>query len=125
MKLIFSSIFRLIFSYSKFLASLIVLSTIGTSANASNSSFTYLKCNDNYYRLSGYYLSSNYNVRTKKFKNSWKITDYTTKYIRIMYGSKIDRNTGEYKNSKGKLICVLEVISPQDLPKLNDGGKLF
>ena len=125
MKLIFSSISRLIFSYSKFLASLIILSALGTGVNASNNAFTYLKCNDNYYRLNGYYLSSNYNVRTKKFKNNWKISDYTTNHIRMMYGSKIDRNTGEYKNSKGELICILKVISPKDLPKLNDEGKLF
>ena len=125
MKLIFSSISRLFFAYSKFLASLFILSTLGTSVNASNPEFTYLKCNDNYYRLSGNYLSSNYNVRTKKFKNHWKITDYTTNYIRIEYGGKINRNTGEYKSSNGRSICILEVINLKDLPKLNDKGKLF
>tara|TARA_Y100000389_G_scaffold40553_1_gene35099 strand:+ start:290 stop:667 length:378 start_codon:yes stop_codon:yes gene_type:complete len=125
MKLIFSSIFRLIFSYSKFLASLVILSSLGTNVSASTSGQTYLKCNDNYYRLNGYYFSSNYNVRTKKFQNDWKITDYTTNYIRIEYGAKINRNTGEYKSSQGRLICFLEVIDPKDLPKLNDIGKLF
>ena len=125
MKLIFSSIARLFFGYSKFLASLFILSTLETSANATNNSFTYLKCNDSYYRLTGWYLSSNYNVRTKKFKNHWKITDYTINYIMTEYGSKINRNTGEYKSSNGKLICILEVISPLDLPELNDKGKLF
>ena len=125
MKLFFSSISRLIFSYSKFLAGLIFISTLGTSVNASNTNYTYLKCNDSYYRLSGNYLSSNYNVRTKKFKYSWKLTDYNTNYIRTEWGSKIDRSTGEYKDSKGELICIFKVINPQDLPKLNDEGKLF
>tara|TARA_B100000212_G_C26925489_1_gene343849 strand:+ start:111 stop:488 length:378 start_codon:yes stop_codon:yes gene_type:complete len=125
MKLIFSSISRLIFSYSKFLAGLLFITTIGTIANASDTKNTYLKCNDTYYRLNGNYLASNYNIRTKKFKNYWKVTDYKTNYIRIEYGSYIDRNTGEYKTSKGKLICILKVINPRDLPKLNDEGKLF
>ena len=66
MNIIFSSISRLIFSYSKFLASLIFLSTIGTFAH-STETYTYLKCDDRYYRLTGNYLESNYNVRTKKF----------------------------------------------------------
>ncbi len=70
-------------------------------------------------------MSSNYNVRTKKFKYSWKLTDYNTNYIRTEWGSKIDRSTGEYKDSKGELICIFKVINPQDLPKLNDEGKLF
>ena len=125
MKLIFSSISRLFFAYSKFLASLFILSTLGTNVDASTSTQTYLKCNDSYYRLNGYYFSSNYNVRTKKFQNHWKITDYTENYIRIEYGTKINRNTGEYKGSQGRLICFLEVINPKDLPKLNDKGKLF
>ena len=125
MKIILSSISRLIFSYSKFLAGLLFITTIGTIANASDTKNTYLKCNDTYYRLNGNYLASNYNIRTKKFKNYWKVTDYKTNYIRIEYGSYIDRNTGEYKTSKGKLICILKVINPQDLPKLNDEGKLF
>ena len=125
MKLIFSSISRLFFSYSKFLASLVLISTLGSNVNASESTYTYLKCDDRYYRLTGSYLSSNYNIRTKKFKNHQEITDYKTNYIRIKYGSIIDRNTGEYKNSKGILICNLEVITFNDLPKLNDIGKLF
>lgn len=125
MKIIFSSISRLIFSYSKFLAGLLLITTLGTSANASDNKNTYLKCNDSYYRLNGNYLSSNYNIRTKKFKNHWKVTDYKTNYIRIEYGSNIDRNTGEYKTARGEIICILKVIKLQDLPKLNDEGKLF
>ena len=125
MKLVFSSIARLFFSYSKFLSTLILMSTLGTSVNASEPKFTYLKCDDRYYRLSGHYLSSNYNIRTKKFKNHYEVTDYKTNYIRIQYGSVIDRNTGEYKNSKGDVICKFEVINFIDLPKVNDEGKLF
>ena len=101
------------------------MSTLGTTVNASELKYTYLKCDDRYYRLSGHYLSSNYNIRTKKFKNHYNVTDYKTNYIRIQYGSIIDRNTAEYKNSKGDVICKFEVIYFKDLPKLNDSGKLF
>ena len=125
MKLVFSSIARLFFSYSKFLSTLVLMSTLGTTVNASEPKYTYLKCDDRYYRLSGNYLSSNYNIRTKKFKNHYIVTDYKTNYIRIQYGSIIDRNTAEYKNSKGDVICKSEVINFNDLPKLNDSGKLF
>ena len=125
MKLIFSSIARLFFSYSKFLSTLVLMSTLGATVNASEPKYTYLKCDDRYYRLSGHYLSSNYNIRTKKFKNHYNVTDYKTNYIRVQYGSIIDRNTGEYKNSKGEIICQFEVINFNDLPKLNDSGKLF
>ena len=125
MKLVFSSIARLFFSYSKFLSTLVLMSTLGTTVNATEPKYTYLKCDDRYYRLSGNYLSSNYNIRTKKFKNHYIVTDYKTNYIRIQYGSIIDRNTAEYKNSKGDVICKFEVINFNDLPKLNDSGKLF
>ena len=125
MKLVLSSIARLFFSYSKFLSTLVLMSTLGTSVNASEPKYTYLKCDDIYYRLSGHYLSSNYNIRTKKFKNHYNVTDYKTNYIRIQYGSIIDRNTGEYKNSKGEVICQFKVINFIDLPKINDEGKLF
>ena len=125
MKLVFSSIARLFFSYSKFLSTLVLMSTLGTTVNASEPKYTYLKCDDRYYRLSGHYLSSNFNIRTKKFKNHYNVTDYKTNYIRIQYGSIIDRNTGEYKNSKGDVICKFEVINFIDRPKINDEGKLF
>ena len=125
MKLVFSSIARLFFSYSKFLSTLVLMSTLGTTVNASEPKYTYLKCDDRYYRLSGHYLSSNYNIRTKKFKNHYNVTDYKTNYIRIQYGFIIDRNTAEYKNSKGDVICKFEVINFNNLPKLNDSGKLF
>ena len=123
MKLIFSSISRLIFSYSKFLASLIFLSSIGTFVHSAEA-YTYLKCDDRYYRLSGTYLDSNYNVRTKKFKNSYKIYAYTENYISVEY-QKIDRNSGEYKDKNGKIICIMKKITFNDLPKLDTEGKLF
>ena len=123
MKLIFSSISRLIFSYSKFLASLIFLSSIGTFVHSAEA-YTYLKCDDRYYRLSGTYLDSNYNVRTKKFKNSYKIYAYIENYISVGY-QKIDRNSGEYKDKNGKIICIMKKITFNDLPELDTEGKLF
>ena len=123
MKLIFSSISRLIFSYSKFLASLIFLSSIGTFVHSAEA-YTYLKCDDRYYRLTGTYLESNYNVRTKKFKYKNIIHAYTENYISI--GSlEIDRNSGEYKDNNGKVICIMKKITFNDLPKLDTEGKLF
>ena len=123
MKLIFSSISRLIFSYSKFLASLVFFSSIGTFAYSAEA-YTYLKCDDRYYRLTGTYLDSNYNVRTKKFKNSYKIYAYTENYISAGY-QKIDRNSGEYKDKNGKVICIMKKITFKDLPQLEAEGKLF
>ena len=125
MKLVFSLIARLFFSYSKFLSTLVLISTLGTSVNASEPKYTYLKCDDRYYRLSGNFLSSNYNIRTKRFKNRYEIRDYKTNYIRISNGYIIDRNNGEYKNSKGETICRFEVIGFNELPNINDTGKLF
>ena len=67
MKLVFSSIARLFFSYSKFLASIILFSAISNNAYSSDLP-TYLKCNNNYYKLTGITLGSNYNVRTKNLE---------------------------------------------------------
>ena len=123
MKIIFSSISRLIFSYSKFLAGLFFLSSIGTFAHSAEA-YTYLKCDDRYYRLTGTYLESNYNVRTKKFKYKNIIHAYTENYISI--GSlEIDRNSGEYKDNNGKVICIMKKITFNDLPQLEAKGKLF
>ena len=123
MKIIFSSISRLIFSYSKFLASLVFLTSIGTFAHTAEI-YTYLKCDDRYYRLTGTYLESNYNVRTKKFKYKHIIHAYTENYISVG-SNKIDRNSGEYKNKNGKIICIMKKITFKDLPELNAEGKLF
>ena len=122
MKIIFSSISRLICSYSKFLASLVLLSTIGTFAHGSESP-TYLKCNNSYYKLTGTSIKSQYNVRTKRFTYSSDIWSYTNDYI-FFGGGHLNRNTGEWKVN-GKVRCILEKITFNDLPKLNAEGKLF
>ena len=122
MKIIFSSISRLIFSYSKFLASLVLLSTISTFANGSEGP-TYLKCNNSYYKLTGTSIRSHYNVRTKRFTYSSTIWGYTNDYISF-YGGRINRNTGEWKVD-GKVKCILKKVTYNDLPKLNSKGKLF
>ena len=122
MKIIFSSISRLIFAYSKFFVSLVLLSSIGTNVHSSEEP-TYLKCDDNYYRLTGFYLSSNYNVRTKKFKESYKIERYNENYISASFFT-IDRNNGELSIGT-KVMCVAKKITAEELPKLKDEGKLF
>ena len=122
MKIIFSSISRLFFSYSKFLASIILLSTISNNAYSSDLP-TYLKCNNNYYKLSGITLGSNYNVRTKKFRDLDYIKKYNENFILTDYFS-INRNNGQLKINE-KLICIVKKISFNDLPNLNDEGKLF
>ena len=122
MKIIFSSISRLFFSYTKFLASIILLSSISNNALSSESP-TYLKCNNNYYKLTGITLGSNYNVRTKKFRNIDHIRQYNENFITTDYLS-INRNNGQLKINR-RLECVVKKISFNDLPKLNDKGKLF
>ena len=122
MKIIFSSISRLFFSYSKFLASIILLSTITNSAFSSDLP-TYLKCNNHYYKLTGITFGSNYNVRTKKFRKLDYIRQYNENFITTDYMS-INRNNGQLKIN-GKLKCVVKRISFNDLPKLNDKEKLF
>ena len=122
MKIIFSSISRLLFPYSKFLAIIILLSTISNNAYSSDLP-TYLKCNNNYYKLTGITLGSNYNVRTKKFRNIDHIRQYNENFITTDYLS-INRNNGQLKIN-GRLECVVKKISFNNLPKLNDKGKLF
>ena len=122
MKIIFSSISRLFFSYTKFLASIILLSSISNNALSSELP-TYLKCNNNYYKLTGITLGSNYNVRTKKFRNIDHVRQYNENFITTDYLS-INRNNGQLKIN-GRLECVVKKISFNNLPKLNDKGKLF
>jgi len=123
MKIIFSSISRLFFAYSKFILMVMMLSTFGTAVNSSEA--TYLECDDKYYRLTGTYFESNYNIRTKKFKNKYKLYSYGVDFIHIQYRGKLNRNTGEWKNTEGKKICILKKISRDELPILNQEGKLF
>jgi len=122
MKTIFSSISRLIFSYSKFLLMLTVLSTFGSFANASDDS-TYLKCGKKYVELTGSYLKTNYNIRTKKFSFEYKVYSYGENYI-TFGSSKLNRNNGEWLY-KGKVIRTCKKIHWTELPKLNEEGKLF
>ena len=96
---------------------------------AADNIYTYLKCATKYIRFDGLKLKTNYNIRTKLFKDTYDITEYTENRIvaHPRYGSVyiLNRNTGELKigwNGKAKL-C--EVISKDQLPQLNDTGKLF
>ena len=84
---------------------------------------TYLKCNNNYYKLTVITLGSNNNKRTKKFRKLYYIIKYSENFITTKYLS-INRNNGQLKIN-GKLKCVVKKISFNDLPKLNDEGKLF
>ena len=99
---------------------------------AADNIYTYLKCANKYIRFDGSHLKTNYNIRTKLFKDTYYIKEYTENRIvaHPSYGSYgsvyiLNRNTGELKigwNGKAKL-C--EVISKDQLPQLNDTGKLF
>ena len=99
---------------------------------AADNIYTYLKCKNKYIRFDGSYLKTNYNIRTKLFKDTYYIKEYTENRI-VAYPDKLglvsvyilNRNTGELKigwNGKAKL-C--EVISRDQLPRLNETGKLF
>ncbi len=96
---------------------------------AADKTYTYLKCANKYIRFDGSHLKTNYNIRTKLFKDTYSIKEYTENRIvaHSIYGSVyiLNRNTGELKigwNGKAKL-C--EVISKDQLPQLNDTGKVF
>ena len=98
----------------------------GLSSTAAHSSETaYLECDGRYFRLTGTYLESNYNIRTKKFLHKSKIISYGVNVIYFSYGDQISRNTGEWKNSNGEKLCNLKKIYPFDLPKIDQEGKLF
>ena len=97
---------------------------------AADNIYTYLKCATKYIRFDGLKLKTNYNIRTKLFKDTYYIKEYTENRI-VAYPSGyssvyiLNRNTGELKigwNGKAKL-C--EVISRDQLPRLNETGKLF
>ena len=123
MKNIFSSISRLFFAYSKFIVMITMLSGLTTVAHSSEA--TYLKCNNNYYRLTGSYLESNYNIRTKRFGFSYKIYFYGENYITFgSSGNKLNRNNGQWLNN-GKVVRTCKKINRDELPKLNQEGKLF
>ena len=125
MKIIFSSVSRLIFSYIKYILAVTMLSTISTGANALTSDATYLKCGKKYAQLTGYSFFTNYNIRTKKFTKKYRVNAYTENYIRIDYAGTINRNNGEWKSPDGKLLRICKKIDFSELPKLNQEGKLF
>ena len=132
MKKFIANISRIIITYSKFLIMIMVLSSSATPAKAGDA-FTYLKCGPRYLKLSGLNLYTTYNVRTKKFLDSYTITKYGETWITsrsyIAYPAYIylNRDTGEMSYSRAsdskKYPC--EVIYYNELPRVNDEGKKF
>lgn len=92
-----------------------MLSSLSTAAQSSES--TYLKCNNQYYKLAGSSLESNYNIRAKKFISKPKIYSYKVVFINFGHDEKINRNTGEWKDGFRDRVCILK--------KINQEGKLF
>ena len=121
MKTIFSSISRLFFAYSKFIIMVTMLSGLTTVAQSSEA--TYLKCDSGYYRLTGTYLESNYNIRSKKFAFKYDIWSYGENFIRFGK-SQLNRNNGEWIID-GKVVRTCKKIRSDELPKINQEGKLF
>ena len=128
MKKFIANISRITITYSKFLIMIMVLSSSGTPVKAEDS-FTYLKCGVDYLRLTGNYISSNYNIRTKKFLNSYTIKQYGETWIYANNYSlspsyiRLNRNTGEKNSGSSKIAC--KKINFTELPKLDDEGKKF
>ena len=128
MKIIFSSVSRLIFSYIKYILAVTMLSTIGTSAIADNNESIYLNCESDYARISDNYISSNYNVRTRKFLDHHEIKNYSENFITFkiseFQNNKLDRNNGNWLWGKNILRTCVK-IEFKDLPNGNTGDKLF
>ena len=128
MKKFIANISRITITYSKFLIMIMLLSSSGTPVKADDS-ITYLKCGVDYLRLTGNYISSNYNIRTKKFLNSYTIKQYGEIWIYANNYSlspsyiRLNRNTGEKNSGSSKIAC--KKINFTELPKLDDEGKKF
>ena len=132
MKKFIANIIRITITYSKFLLMIVALNSSGTAAKADDA-YTYLKCGAQYLQLSGHYIKSNYNIRTKKFLDSYTITKYGETWITsrsyIAYPGYIylNRDTGEMSYSRAsdskKYSC--EVIYYNYLPRVNDEVKKF
>ena len=130
MKKFIANIIRTTITYSKFLLMVMALSSSATAAKADDA-YTYLKCGAKYLQLSGVYIKSNYNIRTKKFLDIYIIKLYGEKWIKASSGGYstiwLNRNTGEMSWGRGsdarKYPC--KVIYYNELPRVNDEGKKF
>jgi len=128
MKKFIANISRIAITYSKFFLMIMLLSSSGTPVKADDA-FTYLKCGAQYLQLSGIYIKSNYNIRTKKFLKSYTITQYGEVWIYANKGSysriRLNRDTGEmsFSSDGPKYFC--KKISFNELPKLDEEGKKF
>ena len=128
MKKFIANISRITITYSKFLIMIMMLSSSGTPVKADDA-FTYLKCGTQYLQLSGIYIKSNYNIRTKKFLKSYTITQYGEVWIYANKGSysriRLNRDRGEMSFSSDGLKYLCKKISFNELPKLDEEGKKF
>ena len=129
MKKFIANISRLTIAYSKFLLMVMVLSSSGTVAKADDA-YTYLKCGAKYLQLSGVYIKSNYNIRTKKFLDSYRIKLYGEKWIKAKAGNStiwLNRDAGEmsYGRSSDSRKYPCKIIYYNELPRVNDEGKKF
>ena len=70
MKTIFSSISRLIVSYSKFGVMIFSLSLMNSALKA-DGSFSYLSPNSQFLKLGGVYIQENQNIRARKLINQF------------------------------------------------------
>ena len=100
MKIIFSSVSRLILSYIKYILAITVLSTIGTPVMADTNESIYLNCENDYAKITDHYVSSNYNVRTRKFLDHNKIISYSENFITFKISefsnNRLNRNNGDW-----------------------------
>ena len=119
---------RLILSYIKYILAITMLSTIGTSVMADTNESIYLNCESDYARITDHYVSSNYNVRTRKFLDHNKIKSYTENFITFKISefsnNRLNRNNGNWLWGKNILKTCVK-IEFKDLPTENTGGKLF
>ena len=134
MKKFIANIIRTTITYSKFLLMIMALSSSGSAAKADDA-YTYLKCGTKYLQLTGHYIKSNYNNRSKKFLDSYKIDKYGETWIegRALYYLTwpdhiyLNRDTGEmsYGRSSSSKKYPCDVINYTELPRVNDEGKKF
>ena len=129
MKKFIANIIRITITYSKFLLMIVALSSSGTAAKADDA-YTYLKCGTEYLQLSGVYIKKNYNIRTKKFLDTYSISLYGEKWIKAIAGYStiwLNRDAGEmsYGRSSDSHKYPCKIIYYNELPRVNDEGKKF